>query len=80
LAGIAGGALGNLIDRLRLGRVVDFIDVDFFDIDLLGITRWWTFNVADIAISGAIVLLLLITLFQRRHDSLEPEVRSPGRV
>ena len=63
LALIIGGALGNLVDRLRLGRVVDFIDVDFFDIGFLGISRWWTFNVADAAISCAIVYLLVVTFF-----------------
>jgi signal peptidase II len=54
LALIAAGALGNLIDRLRSARgVVDFIDVG------LGGWRFWTFNVADMAIAmGAVVLVL----------------------
>jgi signal peptidase II len=54
LALIAAGALGNLIDRLRSERgVVDFIDVG------LGGWRFWTFNVADMAIAfGAIVLVI----------------------
>ena len=49
---IAGGALGNLLDRLRWDRgVVDFIDVG------AGTTRFWTFNVADAAITcGALWL------------------------
>lgn len=65
LAFIAGGAIGNIVDRLRLGRVVDFLDFDFFDIDLFGfqLTRWWTFNVADMAITGGILFLAAITLF-----------------
>jgi signal peptidase II len=47
---IAGGALGNLVDRLRWDRgVVDFIDIG------LGSVRFWTFNVADVAITcGAV--------------------------
>ena len=50
---VAGGALGNLIDRVRWDRgVVDFIDIG------LGTTRFWVFNLADSAITlGAILLL-----------------------
>jgi len=52
LALVMGGALGNLLDRLRSGRgVVDFIDLGIGDV------RFWTFNVADIGVSiGAILL------------------------
>jgi lipoprotein signal peptidase len=49
---LLGGALGNLIDRLTLGYVVDFIDIGFGDL------RFFTFNVADAAISTAIVMLV----------------------
>jgi signal peptidase II len=57
LALVAGGALGNAVDRLRSPRgVVDFIDVGF------GAARFWTFNVADIAIIvGAIVLAVCLS-------------------
>ncbi|MBA3258748.1 MAG: signal peptidase II [Gemmatimonadales bacterium] len=56
LALIAAGALGNLIDRLRSPRgVVDFIDVG------VGGWRFWTFNIADMAITfGAIVLVIAL--------------------
>lgn len=56
LALITGGALGNLLDRLRgAGGVVDFIDVG------VGSTRWWTFNLADAGITvGAILLALTL--------------------
>jgi signal peptidase II len=52
IALVAAGALGNLVDRLRWDRgVVDFIDIG------VGDTRFWIFNVADVAITvGAIVL------------------------
>jgi len=72
LAFIAGGAIGNLIDRIRLGHVVDFIDVDFFDIDIFGfqMDRFWIFNVADSAISCAIVFLLIQILFLKK--TLDP--------
>ncbi len=73
LAGIAGGAIGNLIDRIRLGSVVDFIDMDFFDISIgpFQLDRFWTFNVADSAITCGIVFLLLMMFFQKR--SLDPD-------
>jgi signal peptidase II len=54
---LLGGALGNLIDRIRLGYVVDFVDAG------LGSIRWYTFNVADTAISAALVLLLVAALW-----------------
>ena len=53
---LLGGALGNLIDRIRLGYVVDFVDAG------IGAVRWYTFNVADAAISIAILLLLTASL------------------
>ena len=67
LSFIAGGAIGNLIDRIIYGKVVDFIDVDFFDIDLFGyqLQRWWTFNIADSAISCSIVYLLYLILTKK---------------
>jgi signal peptidase II len=54
---LLGGALGNLIDRVRLGYVVDFVDAGIGDV------RWYTFNVADGAISFAILLLLAATIW-----------------
>lgn len=50
---VLGGALGNLIDRIRWGYVVDFLD--FF----YGTYHWPAFNVADMAISGGVMLLIL---------------------
>lgn len=49
---IIGGAFGNLVDRLRLGYVVDFVQV----------SRWPVFNVADAAVSTAVVLMLFWSL------------------
>jgi signal peptidase II len=78
LAFIAGGAVGNLIDRIRYGQVVDFIDVDFFDINIgsFHMERFWTFNVADAAISCAIVFLLIQIILMRK--TLDPEPPSPS--
>lgn len=77
LALIAGGAIGNIIDRIRLGQVVDFIDVDIPDINVaaFSLERWWTFNIADAAITVSIVFLI-ISLFMHRKDTREelPEV------
>ena len=49
-----GGALGNLIDRLRWGYVVDFIDLQFWPLH-----RWPVFNIADAAIVSGTALLVL---------------------
>ncbi len=58
---IFGGALGNLIDRIRFGEVVDFLDV------YVSNHHWPAFNVADSAISiGAI--LLLVSMIKRGRD------------
>lgn len=57
-----GGAIGNVIDRIRLGHVIDFLDAG------IGPTRWYTSNVADIAIVSGVILLGLATLLdERKH-------------
>jgi signal peptidase II len=64
LALVVGGALGNLIDRVRLRAVVDFILVHYRD------WQWPAFNVADTAITVG-VGLILIHLFKTRKDEAE---------
>jgi signal peptidase II len=59
LALLLGGALGNLVDRLRYGAVVDFVDMG------IGAWRFYTYNMADAAISTAIVLLIAMALVPR---------------
>lgn len=49
---VLGGALGNLIDRIRWGYVVDFLDFYY------GSYHWPAFNVADMAITGGVILLV----------------------
>ena len=61
LALILGGALGNLIDRLRLGFVIDFIDV------FIGSYHWPAFNVADSSICIGVSLLVVDVFRQGRH-------------
>lgn len=58
-AAIFGGAVGNMIDRLRMGAVVDFLD---FDLILM---RWPTFNVADSAICVGICVFALHLITNR---------------
>lgn len=65
LALVLGGAIGNLIDRLLYGKVIDFIDFYVnFDIPfLLNNGHFATFNVADIAITVGAILLVVLSLF-----------------
>jgi signal peptidase II len=56
---LLGGALGNLIDRLRYGSVVDFVDMG------VGAWRFYTYNVADAAISTSIALLIAMAVLPR---------------
>lgn len=70
IALVAGGAIGNVLDRLRSPRgVVDFIDIGY------GSFRFWTFNVADMGVTfGAI---LLGALLWRRGDPQDAPSQSP---
>jgi signal peptidase II len=65
---IFGGAIGNMIDRILKGRVIDFIDVDFPDIAMSRInvymTRFPTFNAADSSVFIGILMLLVIIIIQ----------------
>ena len=64
LALVCGGAVGNIVDRVRYeAGVVDFIDLGF------GGTRFWIFNIADSAVSvGAVLLLFSFYLEERREQ------------
>ncbi len=66
LALILGGAIGNIIDRFRLGEVIDFVDAQW-----QGLYHWPAFNVADMAISTGIVLLLIDELLLRKKTTLQ---------
>ncbi|MDR1107826.1 MAG: signal peptidase II [Spirochaetaceae bacterium] len=64
LAGIIGGGLGNLIDRIfRPEGVVDFISVKFYG--LFGLERWPTFNIADASVVVSCMVLFLSILFTK---------------
>jgi len=77
LALVLGGAAGNLIDRafygllfgegpLFYGKVVDFLDLEFFDISLFGyhLSRWPVFNIADASVTIGVLLLLMFSRTQ----------------
>jgi lipoprotein signal peptidase len=67
LGAIAGGAVSNVIDRLRFGWVVDFIHAH------LGDWSWYVFNVADAAIVCGVTALVIDSLMPRGRRSGSPE-------
>lgn len=62
LALVVAGALGNLLDRLRYGEVIDFLDV------YISGYHWPAFNIADTAISIGAVFLIVEMVRRREHD------------
>ena len=62
-----GGAMGNLIDRVRLGEVTDFVDVGHFP----------TFNVADASISTSIDVVLIFFMLQDATATRRPQQQLP---
>lgn len=60
---VIGGALGNVIDRIRLGKVVDFLDFHW------GQAHWPAFNLADSAITCGVVLLLFAGFVGSRGET-----------
>lgn len=86
---ILGGAIGNLIDRtfygifygystMFYGKVVDFLDFDFFNIDLLGRTydRFPIFNLADSAVTIGVAILLIF--YKKHQDELPSDSSAPA--
>jgi len=71
---ILAGAIGNLIDRITIGKVVDFLD--FY----IGKYHWPAFNVADISISVGVGLLILDMLMEKKRKSISTsnDVKSIG--
>jgi signal peptidase II len=57
---LLGGAVGNLIDRIRLGKVVDFIDIG----------AWPVFNLADSAVVVGSIIIIFYLLFQSRREGV----------
>ncbi len=64
LALVLGGAIGNIVDRLRFGVVIDFLDFSF------GAMQWWIFNLADTWVSiGTGLLIVAYGWGQRENDT-----------
>jgi len=70
---VAGGALGNLVDRITLGAVRDFIDLHWMDK-----VHWPTFNIADASICLGVGLLVWETLGPGSKRETEGRVARPG--
>lgn len=70
VAGILGGAIGNLIDRLRYGEVIDFLDVYVENY------HWPAFNVADSAITVGVIFLIIHFAFEKHPDPSASETSS----
>jgi len=66
ISGVLGGAIGNLIDRLRYGEVIDFLDV------YVNSYHWPAFNVADSVISVVVVFLIIHFSFLKKSVPLLP--------
>lgn len=71
---IVGGALGNMIDRFRFSKVIDFLDFYWHNY------HWPAFNLADAAISAGVILLLFDTLIGSRKADSVLNVSSSGHV
>jgi signal peptidase II len=68
LSGIAGGGIGNLLDRIfRENGVVDFIDIKFYGI--LGLERWPAFNIADASVVVCGIVLIVSMLIDELKTS-----------
>lgn len=72
LALLLAGVAGNLTDRVRLGHVVDFIEV------FIGSYQWPTFNVADAAICTGAALLALDLILEGRREGREARAKAEG--
>jgi signal peptidase II len=71
IGAIAGGAVGNVIDRLRYGAVVDFIHAH------IGGWSWYVFNIADAAIVCGVAVLILESQHVRRSRQPDPKAKYP---
>lgn len=65
LALVVGGGIGNLVDRVRLGYVIDFIDWHWYER-----FTWPTFNIADAALVVGVALLLVVSFWRDRRRKL----------
>ena len=69
---LLGGAIGNCIDRIRFGYVVDFADIG------IGTLRWYIFNIADAAVTCFFLLVIAIWIFAPKALSIIGDGQSGG--
>ena len=62
---IIGGAIGNLIDRIRMGEVIDFIDMG------IGNHRWPVYNLADVYITVGMFILIFFNVFSQKRSEAQ---------
>lgn len=65
LSSVFGGAVGNYIDRLQFRYVIDFLDFHWQEK-----YTWPAFNIADMAIVGGVMLLMLLMFFEKRREPI----------
>ena len=73
IAGVLGGAIGNLIDRATAGYVLDFVDAYWNG------WHFWAFNVADAAITVGVIFMILDILGLGRRSESKPSIGSEAR-
>ena len=66
---VAGGGIGNFIDRARTGAVVDYLNFQFMQFPV--------FNFADICVTVGVALLILLLLLDLRRESAAPPADAP---
>lgn len=84
LALVVGGAIGNFIDRIAYGQVVDFIDVNIPDIIIpafsffngFDLYRWYIFNIADMALTVGLIGFIAYLLFKGDRFESRSEIPS----
>lgn len=71
LTSILGGAVGNLIDRIIYKEVIDFIEINFI--------HWPVFNIADVAVTVGMIILISYVIFDKRHSEFEEDQLETNR-
>jgi len=74
IAGVLGGAVGNLIDRATSGYVLDFVDAYWGD------WHFWAFNVADAAITVGVIFMILDILGFGKRSAGQASINAPNPV
>ena len=74
IAGVLGGAVGNLVDRATAGYVLDFVDAYFGD------WHFWAFNVADAAITVGVIFMILDILGVVKRFKGQPSINASNPV